>query len=72
MSTLLLLPVWYLCRALPANETPLARLLATHGAGAMATAVVAFCVPSTDNAASTNPMNSAPESPRKIEAGLKL
>lgn len=30
----LLLPVWYLCRALPADETPWLRLLATHGGGA--------------------------------------
>ena len=35
-------------------------------------AVVAFCVPNTDNAANKNPVNSEPESPRKIDAGLKL
>ena len=38
----------------------------------IATAVVAFCVPNTDNAANKNPVNSEPESPRKIDAGLKL
>ena len=30
----LLLPVWYLCRALPPDETPWPRLLVTHGGGA--------------------------------------
>ena len=31
----LLLPVYYLCRALPVSETPWPRLLATHGGGAL-------------------------------------
>ena len=39
---------------------------------AIATAVEAFCVPRTEMAASVNPIKSAPESPKKIEAGLKL
>ena len=39
---------------------------------ATATAVEAFCAPSTESAASVNPINSEPESPRKMEAGLKL
>jgi LytS/YehU family sensor histidine kinase len=38
---LLLLPVWYLCRALPAYETSTYRLLLTHSAGALVTAVAA-------------------------------
>lgn len=33
----LLLPVWYLCRALPPDSTPWSRLLATHGGGAVLT-----------------------------------
>jgi two-component system sensor histidine kinase AlgZ len=36
-AALLLLPVWYLCRALPAYDTPISRLLVTHGAGALLT-----------------------------------
>jgi hypothetical protein len=35
----LLLPVWYLCRALPVEATPWARLMATHGSGAALTSV---------------------------------
>jgi two-component system sensor histidine kinase AlgZ len=31
----LLLPVWYLCRALPVNATPLSRLVITHAGGAV-------------------------------------
>jgi hypothetical protein len=38
-ATLLLLPVWYLCRALPAYETSGTRLLLTHLAGAVLTGV---------------------------------
>jgi two-component system sensor histidine kinase AlgZ len=38
---LLLLPLWYLCRALPAYETSTYRLLLTHSAGALVTAVAA-------------------------------
>ena len=34
-ALLVLLPVWYLCRALPAYETRVSRLLITHGAGAL-------------------------------------
>ncbi len=34
-AALLMLPVWYLCRALPAYETALSRLLVTHAAGAV-------------------------------------
>ena len=37
-----------------------------------ATAVEAFCAPCTESAASMKPTKSAPESPMKIEAGLKL
>jgi hypothetical protein len=36
-ALVLLLPVWYLCRALPADATPGTRLLASHGAGAVLT-----------------------------------
>ncbi len=36
----LLLPVWYVCRTLPAGETPLFRMLATHGAAAFFTGLV--------------------------------
>jgi hypothetical protein len=36
-TTVLLLPVWYLCRALPAYETPVSHLLVTHSAGALLT-----------------------------------
>lgn len=36
-ATLLLLPVWYLCRALPVYETSLSRLLLTHAGGALLT-----------------------------------
>ena len=39
---------------------------------ATATVVEAFCPPSTESAARVKPTKSAPESPRKIEAGLKL
>jgi hypothetical protein len=39
----LLLPVWYLCRTFPADDTKATRLLATHGAGAAITSgVLAF------------------------------
>ena len=38
-AALLLLPVWYLCRALPVGETSLSRLLITHGGGALLTAL---------------------------------
>jgi hypothetical protein len=38
-ATVLLLPVWYLCRALPVYETPLSRLLLTHAGGALVTGV---------------------------------
>jgi hypothetical protein len=38
-ATLLLLPVWYLCRALPAYETPISRLLLTHAVGALVAAM---------------------------------
>jgi two-component system, LytTR family, sensor histidine kinase AlgZ len=34
-AVLFLLPVWYLCRALPANETSGSRLLLNHAAGAL-------------------------------------
>jgi len=37
-----------------------------------ATAVGAFCEPRIESAASEKPTNSDPESPRKIDAGLKL
>jgi hypothetical protein len=40
-AMLLLLPLWYLCRALPAYETSTYRLLLTHSAGALLTAVAA-------------------------------
>jgi two-component system sensor histidine kinase AlgZ len=33
----LVLPVWYLCRALPVNATPIVRLAVTHAGGAVAT-----------------------------------
>jgi hypothetical protein len=36
-AVVLLLPVWYLCRALPAYETSGSRLLLTHAAGALLT-----------------------------------
>jgi hypothetical protein len=36
-GTALLLPVWYLCRALPVYETSLSRLLLTHAGGALLT-----------------------------------
>jgi LytS/YehU family sensor histidine kinase len=35
----LLLPIWYLCRALPVSETSALRLVLTHAAGALLTAV---------------------------------
>jgi hypothetical protein len=41
-ATLLLLPVWYLCRALPVYETSLSRLLLTHAAGALLTGLAAL------------------------------
>jgi hypothetical protein len=34
-ALLVLLPVWYVCRALPVYETPVSSLLLTHGAGAL-------------------------------------
>jgi hypothetical protein len=37
VALVLLLPVWYVCRALPVQEAPLARLLAAHGLGALFT-----------------------------------
>jgi len=40
-ATLLLLPVWYLCRALPVYETSGARLLLTHAGGALLTGLAA-------------------------------
>jgi hypothetical protein len=40
-ATLLLLPVWYLCRALPVYETSASRLLLTHAAGALLTGLAA-------------------------------
>jgi hypothetical protein len=40
-ATVLLLPVWYLCRALPVYETSATRLLLTHAAGAVLTGVAA-------------------------------
>jgi two-component system sensor histidine kinase AlgZ len=40
-AALLLLPVWYLCRALPVYETSLARLLLTHAGGAVLAGVAA-------------------------------
>ena len=43
-ATLMLLPVWYLCRALPVNETSLSRLLLTHVVGALLTALAAAYV----------------------------
>jgi two-component system sensor histidine kinase AlgZ len=39
--TLLLLPVWYLCRALPVDETSASRLLLTHAGGALLTGLAA-------------------------------
>src|SRR5205814_7637599 len=39
---------------------------------ATATTVEAFCAPRIEREAKVNPMNKAPQSPRKIEAGLKL
>lgn len=33
-AVVLLLPVWYVCRALPIDRSPFIRLLATHGVGA--------------------------------------
>ena len=36
-AMLLLLPVWYLCRALPVYETSLSRLVLTHAGGALLT-----------------------------------
>ena len=43
-ATLVLLPVWYLCRALPVNETSASRLLLTHVVGALLTALAAVYV----------------------------
>ncbi|HKC14213.1 MAG TPA: histidine kinase [Vicinamibacteria bacterium] len=40
-ATLLLLPVWYLCRALPVDETSASRLLLTHAGGALLTGLAA-------------------------------
>src|SRR5262249_6837099 len=40
-ATVLLLPVWYLCRALPVYETSLTRLLLTHAVGALVTGLAA-------------------------------
>src|SRR5260221_654411 len=40
-ATLLLLPVWYLCRALPVYETSLSRLVLTHAGGALLTGLAA-------------------------------
>jgi two-component system, LytTR family, sensor histidine kinase AlgZ len=39
VATVLLLPVWYLCRALPVYETSLTRLLLTHTGGALLTGI---------------------------------
>jgi two-component system, LytTR family, sensor histidine kinase AlgZ len=43
-ATLLLLPVWYLCRALPVQETSPSRLLLTHLVGALLAALAAAYV----------------------------
>jgi two-component system sensor histidine kinase AlgZ len=40
-ATLLLLPLWYLCRALPVDETSASRLLFTHAGGALLTGLAA-------------------------------
>src|SRR5258708_28637178 len=40
-ATLLLLPVWYLCRALPVDDTSPSRLLLTHAGGALLTGMAA-------------------------------
>jgi hypothetical protein len=40
-ATLLLLPLWYLCRALPVDETSTSRLLLTHAGGALLTGMAA-------------------------------
>jgi two-component system, LytTR family, sensor histidine kinase AlgZ len=40
-GTLLLLPVWYVCRSLPVNETSATRLLVTHLGTAMLTGMMA-------------------------------
>jgi two-component system, LytTR family, sensor histidine kinase AlgZ len=40
-AVVLLLPLWYLCRALPASETSLSRLLLTHAAGAVVAGMAA-------------------------------
>jgi hypothetical protein len=40
-ATLLLLPVWYLCRALPVYETSVSRLVLTHAGGALLTGLAA-------------------------------
>jgi hypothetical protein len=37
VALMLLLPVWYVCRALPLQGAPLARLLTAHGLGALFT-----------------------------------
>ncbi|HEV7499815.1 MAG TPA: histidine kinase, partial [Vicinamibacteria bacterium] len=41
-ATLLLVPVWYLCRALPVNETSASGLLLPHVAGALLTGLAAI------------------------------
>lgn len=41
-ATLLLVPVWYLCRALPVNETSVSGLLLPHAAGALLTGLAAI------------------------------
>jgi two-component system sensor histidine kinase AlgZ len=43
-ATLVLPPVWYLCRALPVRETALSRILLTHVVGALLTALAAAYV----------------------------
>jgi len=40
-ATVLLLPVWYLCRALPVYETSVSRLVLTHAGGALLTGLAA-------------------------------
>jgi two-component system sensor histidine kinase AlgZ len=40
-AILLLLPVWYLCRALPVHQTSMSRLVLTHVVGALLTALAA-------------------------------
>ncbi len=56
----------------PAIISGVARIVVVADCAFTATAVVAFCVPKTEIAARVKPIKRAPESPRKIDAGLKL